>query len=149
MSAPVPQSGYQVPYPQPVLRCRFCGCVPAAQVTFRGHRGMIVLMQFLSVTGPFCRDCGIAAFRNMTAKTLIQGWYGYASAVITPITVLINMTRRGKVASLAAPVPPPDGPSRHPADPGDPLFMRPTALIGMAIPVLIIAVIVGLIVGSA
>ncbi len=132
-----------------MLRCRYCGCVPAVQVTFRGHRGMLVLMQFLSMSGPFCRDCGIAAFRTMTAKTLIQGWYGYASAVITPITVLINLARRGKVASLPAPVPAPGLPSRQPADPGDPLLMRPTALIGLAIPALVIAVIVGLAIGSA
>lgn len=140
----VPPNGYAVPlpaYPQQLVRCRFCGCVPAAEVTFRGHRGMLIMMQFLHVSGPFCRDCGLAAFRNMTARTLIQGWYGYASSVITPITVLINLARRGAVANLSAPVPPPDGPSRRPADPGPPLLARPTAVIGLAIPVVVVLLI--------
>jgi hypothetical protein len=78
----------------------------------------------------------------MTANTLIRGWYGYASSVITPITVLINLIRRGKVASLPAPMPPPSGPSRHPLDPGAPLMARPVALIGLAIPVVVILLIV-------
>jgi hypothetical protein len=115
-------------------QCRFCGCVPAAEATFRGHRGMIVVMQFLHVKGPFCRDCGLSTFRDMTAKTLIQGWYGYVSFAVTPITVLINLARRGKVASLPAPQPPPSGEHRNPMDPGAPLLARPTALIGLAIP---------------
>jgi hypothetical protein len=116
-------------------QCRFCGCVPAAQVTFRGHRGMIVIMQFLHLKGPFCRDCGLATFRDMTARTLLQGWYGYVSFVVTPITVLINLVRRGKVAGLPAPTPPPSGQHGRPMDPGAPLLARPMALAGLAIPV--------------
>jgi hypothetical protein len=141
----VPTSGYQVPaqsYPQHATQCRLCGSVPAVDVTFREHHGMIIMMQFLRLRGPFCRDCGLATFRRMTAKTLIRGWYGYASFVITPITVLINVIRRGKVASLPAPTPPPTGPSRQPMDPGPPLMARPMALIGLAIPVVVILLII-------
>jgi hypothetical protein len=98
---------------------------------------MIVMMQFMHIQGPFCRDCGLATFRSMTAKTLIQGWYGYASFAITPITVLINLTRRGKVAGLPAPVPPLNGNHGRPANPGPPLLARPAALIGLAIPILL------------
>jgi len=138
-----PYPATQPPYPPPV-QCRLCGCVPAADVTFRGHRGMVFLMQFLHLPGPFCRDCGLATFREMTAKTLIQGWYGYASFVITPVTVLINAARRGRVASLPAPQPPPYGPHGRPRDPGPPLFARPIALIGLAIPVLVLMLLIGL-----
>jgi hypothetical protein len=130
--------------------CRLCGCVPAAQVTFRQHRGMLVIMQFIHSKGPFCRDCGLAVFRTMTAKTLIQGWWGYASSVITPVTVLINAFRRGKVASLPAPRPPQDGrPYRRPLDPGPALFARPSALIGALLPGLALLLIIGLVVVSA
>ncbi len=142
---PVPGDGYQVPaqaYPQGATQCRLCGCVPAANVTFREHQGMILIMRFVHLKGPFCRDCGLATFRRLTANTLIRGWYGYASSVITPITVLINLIRRGKVASLPAPVPPPVGPSRHPMDPGAPLMARPVALIGLSIPVVVILLVV-------
>ena len=129
MGAPYPYGG-----PMGGVQCRFCGCVPAAEVTFRGHRGMIVLMQFLHVKGPFCRDCGLATFRGMTARSLVQGWYSYGSLLINPITVLINLVRRGVVAKLPAPMPPPSGEHGRPMDPGAPLLARPTALIGLAIP---------------
>jgi hypothetical protein len=132
------------------VQCRFCGCVPAARVTFRGHRGMVIMMTFLSLAGPFCRDCGLSTFRRMTASTLIAGWWGYASFLITPVTVIINLVRRGKVANLPAPVPPPNGgPSRQPMDPGAPLLARPQALIGLALPgVVFVLFLVVIIVGA-
>jgi hypothetical protein len=116
--------------------------VPAVDVTFRGHRGMVFMMQFLHLEGPFCRDCGLATFRDMSAKTLIQGWYGYFSFLATPVTVLVNVARRGKVANLAAPRPPSWGPSGRPMDPGAPLLARPTALIGLSIPLFLIVLFV-------
>jgi hypothetical protein len=104
---------------------------------------MIVMMQFLHLRGPFCRDCGLAHFREMTAKTLIQGWYGYASFVITPITVLINLIRRSKVANLPQPAPPPHGAAyRRPLDPGPSLLARPMAVIGLAIPFVLLMLLV-------
>jgi hypothetical protein len=143
-----PPRGYPAPQSQPPVaqtQCRFCGNVPAAKVTFRGHRGMVFLMQFLHVEGPFCRDCGLATFRAMSAKTLVQGWWGYASSIITPVTLLINVARRGKVASLEPPRPPAHGPSGRPMDPGGPLFTRTGALIGLFIPIVLIMLLVFLI----
>ena len=125
-----------------VAQCRLCGCVPAVRTTFRAHHGMIIMMRFLHLAGPFCRDCGLATFRRMTAETLIAGWWGYASFVITPITVLINLTRRGKVAHLPPPSPPAGGPHGRPLDPGSPLLTRPHALIGLAVPIIAVIVIV-------
>ncbi|MBB4751655.1 hypothetical protein KZ829_14715 [Actinoplanes hulinensis] len=118
---------------QPVVACRMCGSVPAKKTTFRGHQGMIIVMRFLSVEGPFCRDCGLATYRQMTSKTLVQGWYGYGSLVITPITVLINLIRRRHVAGLDAPQPNPYGPSREPMDPGPRLLERPMTWFGLTI----------------
>jgi hypothetical protein len=126
----------------PFTACRFCGSVPAVETTFRGHRGMIVFMQFLSTEGPFCRDCGLGTFRHMTSRTLVQGWYGYASMIITPVTVVINLVRRGKIARLTPPQPNPYGPSRPPMDPGPRLLQRPMTWIGASIPfALVIAII--------
>jgi hypothetical protein len=99
-------------------------------------------MRFLSLSGPFCRDCGLGAFRQMTARTLIQGWYGYASFLITPVTVLINLVRRSRVAGLPAPRALPDGQSRPPMDPGPPLLARPSAIIGLAVPFLLILLLI-------
>lgn len=126
--------------------CRFCGSVPAVDTTFRGHQGMLVLMRFLSVEGPFCRDCGLGTFRHMTSRTLVQGWYGYVSLVAAPVTVLINLVRRGKVARLAPPQPNPYGPSRPPMDPGPRLLRRPMTWLGLAIPVVLLGLIIAAVV---
>jgi hypothetical protein len=118
-----------------VTACRLCGSVPAAEVKFRGHQGFIIMMRFLSLDGPFCRDCGLATFRRMTSRTLVQGWYGYASVLITPITVLINLVRRGRVAALPAPHPNPYAPSRPPMDAGPRLLERGMTWAGLCIPI--------------
>ncbi|MEV8516429.1 hypothetical protein [Dactylosporangium sp. NPDC051484] len=80
----------------------------------------------------------------MTARTLVQGWYGYASFVITPITVLMNIVRRSRVANLAPPQAPPAGASRQPMDPGPPLLARPMAIIGLLIPVTLAVILIAL-----
>jgi len=125
-----------------MLSCRLCGSVPAVNTTFRGHQGMIVLMRFLSYKGPFCRDCGLGTFRHMTSRTLVQGWYSYGSLVAAPITILVNLVRRSKVAKLAPPQPNPYGPSRAPMDPGKPLLARPMAWAGLAIPFVILIILI-------
>jgi hypothetical protein len=130
----------------PLLSCRMCGSVPAAKVTFRGHQGIIVFMRFLSLEGPFCRDCGLGTFRAMTARTLVQGWYGYASFIITPFVVLINVVRRSRVASLPAPHPHPYAASRPPMNPGPRLLERPMTWLGLCIPVGLIFLLILLIV---
>jgi hypothetical protein len=145
-AAPQPQAAPQGQLGQlAVTACRLCGSVPAAPAKFRGHQGFIVMMRFLSLDGPFCRDCGLATFRTMTSRTLVQGWYGYASFIITPITVLMNLVRRGKVASLPAPQPNPYGPSRPPMEPGPRLLQRPMTIIGLGIPFALIILLVTLI----
>jgi hypothetical protein len=143
--APYQQAQHQAPTE---LACRMCGSVPAAAVKFRGHQGFVIVMRFLSLDGPFCRDCGLATFRSMTSRTLVQGWYGYASLIITPITVLINLVRRDTVASLPAPRPNQYAPSRPPMDAGKHLMARPMTWIGLAIP-LAIAVFIGIAVASS
>ena len=133
--APAPLPGYSG---YPGLSCRFCGSVPAEQATFRGHQGFFVIMRFLKLEGPFCRSCGIATHRRMTAKSLWQGWWGVASLVINPITMLLNVPQRAKINKLAPPRP--DAAS-HPADPGRPVFLR-AAILGLLVPAFVIFAIV-------
>ncbi|MFJ8040129.1 hypothetical protein ACIRBX_06390 [Kitasatospora sp. NPDC096147] len=128
MSVPPPQ---HVPLP-PGPFCRFCGSAPAVEATIRGHQGFLVIMKFLKLEGPFCRSCGIAAHRDMTAKSLWQGWWGIASAVINPVTMLINIPQRLKINKLAEPIP---GAPGQPMNPGRPVLRRPAAL-GILLPVL-------------
>ncbi|MEU9801155.1 hypothetical protein [Streptomyces sp. NPDC051000] len=121
--APSPYAGHQPQ--QGGHGCRRCGAQPAAQATVRGHQGMVLMMRSLSVQGPFCRDCGTATVRDMSAKTLWQGWWGPMSLLLTPITVLRNLGPRSTFAKLA----PPQGGFRPPMDPGKQLRRRPQALV--------------------
>jgi hypothetical protein len=129
-----PQQGYA---PQGQMTCRFCGGYPAADATVRGHQGMIILMRWLKLTGPFCRTCGIASVRDMTSKSLWQGWWGIGSAIINPFIMLMNIGPMQKFKGLPEPTP---GPGR-PMDPGKPLFQRP-AIAMLILPIALIAAIV-------
>lgn len=117
--------------------CRFCGSVPAVDATVRKHVGLIFLMRFVKLTGPFCRSCGMASVRDMTSQSMWQGWWGYASSVINPITMLMNIGPMRKFKRL----PEPSGGSVAPMNPGKPLFRRP-AVAGLLIPVVAVGVIV-------
>ncbi|MDI1465442.1 hypothetical protein QEZ54_31185 [Catellatospora sp. KI3] len=121
--------------------CENCGCSPAAPMTFRGHRGMIILMSFLKNKGVYCRDCGLAVFRSMTSRTMIQGWWGWASFVITPFILLYNLFGRLKLNKMAAPVPSPDGWSGAPWPAGRPIYLRPT-IVGALVPLAVLGLIV-------
>ncbi|MFJ1705324.1 hypothetical protein [Kitasatospora sp. NPDC088346] len=118
--------------------CRFCGAVPAVAATIRGHQGLLVIMRFLKLQGPFCRTCGVAAHRDMTARSLWQGWWGIGSMLINPITMLVNLPNRAKINKLPEPIP---GAPGRPMAPGKPLFRR-IAVLGFLIPALIVGVIV-------
>ncbi|MEZ0068453.1 hypothetical protein ABIA32_004478 [Streptacidiphilus sp. MAP12-20] len=147
---PPQQAGYGYPQQQPMapadwsvpapngLTCRFCGGYPAVSTTVRAHRGLIFIMYFRRLPGPFCKTCGTAAIRDMSAQTLVQGWWGYGSSIITPVTLFINLFAYNKIKSLPEPAPNPPGP---PMNPGKPLLQRPHAL-GFLLPILAILLIV-------
>ncbi|GAA4250182.1 hypothetical protein [Dactylosporangium darangshiense] len=61
--------------------------------------------------------------------------------IIAPITVLINLARRGKVANLPARQLAPDGSGKAPMDPGKPLLARPGTIIGILIPFAVVALV--------
>ncbi|WP_285544578.1 LppU/SCO3897 family protein [Streptomyces lavendulae] len=128
-----PQPAYAVPPQQAGGGCRVCGCLPAAPATVRGHQGLLVVMRFLSLPGPFCRDCGTATYRRMSSDTLWQGWWGPLSLFITPFTLLLNLGPRAAFRRLGEPA----GGFRPPLDPGKPLWRRPPALL-VLVPVLLV-----------
>ncbi|WP_370067807.1 hypothetical protein [Streptacidiphilus sp. MAP5-3] len=132
------------------LTCRFCGGYPAIDATVRGHRGMFFVMSFRRLPGPFCKTCGTAAIRDMSAQTLVQGWWGYGSWIFAQVALVRNFLIHNKIKALPEPAPNPPGPPMYP---GKPLMNRPQAL-GFLMPVFVvliflIAVIVGLSSGSS
>ncbi|QLY32839.1 LppU/SCO3897 family protein [Nocardia huaxiensis] len=72
-------------------------------MTFRGHRGWLLVMQFLTMAGPFCRTCGLDAFRRMTVPTAWAGWWGMISPLFTVYALVVNASARSKVAALGMP----------------------------------------------
>jgi len=99
---------------------------------------MVLMMQFRNIQGPFCKDCGTAAVRTMTAQTMWQGWWGLASFFITPFTLLANVFLRSRLSRLGPAVRPA---GTTPLDAGRPLIQRP-ALLGLLVPALVVGVVV-------
>ncbi|MGW4898477.1 LppU/SCO3897 family protein [Kitasatospora sp. NPDC004240] len=102
--------------------CRVCGGFPAVDTSVRAHQGLIVVMRFLKQPGPFCRTCGTALVRDMSASTLVLGWWGFLSAFFAPATLLRNLAAYNRIKQLPPPVPGTHGPQ---LDPGVPLTKRP------------------------
>jgi hypothetical protein len=160
LSTPPPSyPAYQQPpipyhYGVPTVVCQVCGAMPAAPVTVRGHQGMVVIMKFLKREGLFCRTCALASFRDMQADTLVLGWWGALSVLITPITLLSNLGALSGIKRIPEPVAPG---WRPPLDPGKPVLRRPAgilalipvALVGLAVMAMTGLVVLGLIFGPS
>ena len=131
--APTPPREHRGPGPG---ECRLCGSAPAADVTFRQHVGMVLLMQAHSRPGPYCRSCGIATFRDLQNRTLLTGWWGVISLLVfswsTPLRNLLSLRR---VRRLGAPVRDPAviSPLAAPLPPGRPLWRRPGPLVPLVL----------------
>ncbi|GAA3453340.1 MULTISPECIES: hypothetical protein [Dactylosporangium] len=116
------------------LSCRICHRTPAANVRFHGHQGLVVLMRFSRIDGPFCRDCGLAAYRDMSATTLVRGWWGMLSVFAAAGVLVVNAVQRGKVARLPEPE---RARNERTLDPGKPLLDR-SAAYGLLVPALLL-----------
>ncbi|WP_234021762.1 LppU/SCO3897 family protein [Streptomyces sp. 351MFTsu5.1] len=168
-SGPYPQPYHQAPAPAPyqqpyggpgpaggqgAVGCQICGAVPAAAVTVRGHQGMLVIMRFLKREGVFCRTCALASFRDMQADTMVLGWWGPLSVLITPFTLLANLGALSGIRRIPEPVAPG---FRPPLDPGRPVFRRPAGilalipmgLLGLAVFAFTVLLAVGLVTGAS
>lgn len=125
--------------------CRLCGSAPAADVSFRQHVGMVVLLSAHTQPGPFCRQCGIATFRDLQNRTLITGWWGVLSLLVLGwLTAVRNLWALRRVRRLGPPVRDPSviSPLASPLPLGRPLWRRP----GPLVPLLLAAVAVTLVV---
>ncbi|WP_405519360.1 hypothetical protein [Streptomyces canus] len=111
-------------------------------------------MRFLKREGMFCRTCALASFRDMQAETMVLGWWGPLSLLITPFTLLTNLGALSGIRRIPEPV----GPGfRPPLDPGKPVFKRPAGilalipmgLLGLTVFAFTLLVIVGAVVGPS
>jgi hypothetical protein len=109
--------------------CTVCGGLPAAHVDIRAHRGLVFRMQWETISSWRCSICGIALIREMTTKTLWQGWWGVGSLIVgAPLALLQNFRayRRLRQLELAAPAL-----GRSQADLGMPVLERPLAYVAL------------------
>jgi hypothetical protein len=106
--------------------CRFCGYSPACEVTLRQEIGMMLVRRRRWLTGFFCRDCGIAMFRETTNRTLLTGWWGVLSFFTNLLTLAANLDARRRLGQLSAPKPNPAVAAWLPAPipAGRPVFLR-------------------------
>ncbi|MCF3181048.1 hypothetical protein IPZ70_14065 [Streptomyces polychromogenes] len=121
---------YAPPYGHaPAPGCRNCGAPQAALFSVRAHVGVLVLMRFHTLNGPFCRPCGRSLVRTMTTKTLCQGWWSPLSLVLfTPFTLFWNLLAAIKFGKLPDPTP---APGRQPLEEGPPVHARPLAYVAI------------------
>jgi hypothetical protein len=131
-----PQSGSRQQQPQHAgwgsaaaaqgsFTCRLCGSIPAENATFRRVQGLILLVRLWRVHGPFCRDCGLAVFRDQTAKTLVQGWWGVPGVLRQQFRGDQQRRRPRPLRQARAPRRNPGAPALYPR-PLQPRSSRPT-----------------------
>jgi hypothetical protein len=75
-------------------RCESCG-IPAETkyVEFYENVGLLVMRQHRSVKGNLCKACIDLYFWNLTGKTMLLGWWGVISFIVTPFILLNNLLR--------------------------------------------------------
>ncbi|RKE06970.1 hypothetical protein C8E86_1794 [Catellatospora citrea] len=124
------------------LDCVVCGHVPAADVSFYRHVGLVVHVRFTKVQGPFCRDCGLARMRDATAETITSGLWSPVSVVLAPLAFIRNVRGRRTVLALDSPVPRAGQAASNlaPLRPTRPVFRRVKSWLAPAFLVALVAV---------
>src|SRR5262245_50860935 len=71
--------------------CEKClNVAPTAHVIFHQHVGAVVLMFHKHIDANLCRECIDRTYSEFQTKTLLMGWWGFASFFITPFCLLLN-----------------------------------------------------------
>lgn len=114
-------------FPSPPEGCQLCGWQPAAEVSLRRQVGMVVTRRVESLDGRLCKGCGQAAYRSMTNRTLLTGWWSFVGFFANFVHLGKNLLAGRKLSKLDSPrTPPADGEGLLPGplDPGKPLSTR-------------------------
>ena len=86
--------------------CQVCGVeAPTRHVEFHQNIGALVVRFSKSVRGQLCKSCINRHFWSMTGTTLVLGWWGLISLIVTPIFLVNNVVRY--LLSLGMPSVPP------------------------------------------
>jgi hypothetical protein len=115
--------------------CMVCGGTPATPVELRTVVALVLFGITRTFRGIYCRDCGLAMFRQRMSATLLTGWWGFIHFFINLYAILTNLSARSQLMRLA---PPTRDPGASFLDPGRPVFLRPGFLISAGVAAVII-----------
>lgn len=74
--------------------CQACGTeAPTKEVTFYQNIGLLIMRLSKTAEGAFCKRCIHKSFWEMTLITLVAGWWGMISFLVTPFFLLNNIGR--------------------------------------------------------
>jgi hypothetical protein len=95
-STPQSYSGSAQKHPQGISRgrCENCG-IPAETryVEFYENVGLLVIRKQRSAKGNLCKPCIDFYFWKLTGRTMLLGWWGVISFIVTPFILLNNLLR--------------------------------------------------------
>jgi DnaJ domain len=117
-------SGMKAP---PYGSCSMCASQPAVFVTLRGQQGLILRRRHMEFSDSLCRNCGLAMFRIIQNRTMIQGWWGVTAFFLNFFTILGNLGALALLRSISPPTsitPGTTAPLPFPAPMGRPLLFR-------------------------
>jgi hypothetical protein len=76
------------------MECQSCGeRRPTRHVVFYQNIGMVIMRSSKTVDGELCKDCINKVFWNFTLITLVFGWWGMISLIVTPLFLINNIAR--------------------------------------------------------
>lgn len=116
--------------PAPMKHCIVCGRGPALDAKLRTVTGIVVAFRMRSITGTFCRDCGIAMARRTLDRTLVSGWWGLFAGVANWYAAAVDAGALGRFRRSPAPVGEPTAP---PLKPGGSVFRRAGVYVGSVV----------------
>ncbi len=83
--------------------CQECGAQPAIRIGLVRLIGLVLIFTWQSVSGAFCRDCGLRRCKEMTLVSLVMGWWGVISFFLNWIILTINIIQWVRLAAMPAP----------------------------------------------
>ena len=100
-TAPTPGAA---PVPAQEIQCQGCGLrVPTKLVTIYQNIGMVMARQTTETSGNFCRRCIRKYVVSYSLTTLVLGWWGMISFIMTPFLLVANVIVYLKSLSLPEP----------------------------------------------
>jgi hypothetical protein len=138
---PPPPRAAATPPPFGATRCESCGKIgPVGRVEFHQNIGALIVRFHKSVKGNVCPECAKKHFQELTLTTLVGGWWGVISFVMTPFILVNNVLQYLSYKPTGQP----NGPMAHGASSGfAPSAASPPANLrkGLAIASLVLGIV--------